>query len=60
MEELKNLKTMRDSAWTRIRDTNDFKLASRLDSMISDLEEALVGEPPRQESSGWRESLGDR
>jgi hypothetical protein len=59
MEELENLKTMRDNTWVRIKDTNDFKLASRLDSMISDLEEALVGEPPRNASHGWKESIGD-
>lgn len=41
MEQVDQLKTMRDDAWMRIKATPDYKLATSLDALIADLEEAL-------------------
>ena len=43
MDELKNLKSMRNATWARIKDTEDYKVATHLDVMIPCLEEALSG-----------------
>ena len=56
MDDLKNLKEIRDIAWTRIKGTGDYKLATHLDVMIPSLEKALNGKEPHDARSVDRES----
>jgi hypothetical protein len=42
MNELKDLKKIRDATWTRIKDTEDYILATHLDVVIPSLEKALT------------------
>lgn len=51
MDQVNQLKTMRDDAWARIRAMPDYKLATSLDSLISDLESALVGKSSKSGKS---------
>lgn len=51
MDQVNQLKTMRDDAWSRIKSTPDYKLATSLDALITDLEAALSGEAGKSESS---------
>lgn len=44
MDQVNQLKSMRDEAWVRVKATPDYKLATSLDSLISDLESALGGD----------------
>jgi hypothetical protein len=58
MDELKNLKTMRDATWSRIKDTADYKVATHLDAMIPYLEDALNGKvsPDGEPADYWQEN----
>jgi hypothetical protein len=57
MDELKNLKSMRNATWARIKDTEDYKVATHLDVMIPCLEEALIGKASHNDGpvDHWQE-----
>jgi hypothetical protein len=58
MEQIKQLKTMRDEARTRIEATADYKLATSLDALITDLEKALGLDGDDSDAGDDEESAG--